>query len=189
MKKVLSLSLFLLSAACIVLAFRYRPASSSLTVASSEDPGNTANMNQPLPRAVMPGVDGEWANLEDYKGKVMLISFWTTWCPGCRHEVPELIKLQNEFASQGFQIVAIAVDDDGEESVKDFVQSERFNVDGASLAINFPILLGQDELARRLGFEGELPASVLVTRDSKEVRIIRGQVRAKEVSRFIKPLL
>ena len=188
MKK--ALPLFLLSAACIVLAFCYfRPEIPWLTQASSEDCGNVADMDQPLPHAVMPALEGDWVNLESYKGKVLLINFWTTWCPGCRDEMPELMRLQNQFGTKGLQVVAIAIDDEGEESVKDFVQNEQFPVDGASSKINFPVLLGHDELARKLGFEGGLPASVLVNRDGKEVKIIRGPAKAKELSPLIKPLL
>jgi hypothetical protein len=81
------------------------------------------------------------------------------------------------------------VDDEGEESVKTFVQTEQFPVDGSSVTINFPVLLGHDELARKLGFEGGLPASVLVTRDAKGVKIIRGSFNRQEVSKAIKHLL
>jgi thiol-disulfide isomerase/thioredoxin len=127
--------------------------------------------------------------MESFKAKVVLISFWTTWCPGCRDEMPDLIKLQQKFGSRGFTVVAISVDDQGEEPVKTFVQTEHFPVDGSSTAINFPVLLGDDEIVRKLGFEGGLPASVLVTRDAKEVKIIRGPFNAQEVSRVIKHLL
>ena len=137
----------------------------------------------------MPAADDNWVDMESYKGKVVLINFWTTWCPGCRDEMPELIRLQQEFESKGFTVVAIAVDDEGEESVKTYVQTEQFNVDGTLMPINFPVLLGHDELARKLGFEGGLPASILVTRDAREVKIIRGPFKAREVSGAIKHLL
>ena len=75
-------------------------------------------MNQPMPHAVMPAADDNWVDMESYKGKVVLINFWTTWCPGCRDEMPGLIRLQQEFESEGFTVVAIAVEDEGEESVK-----------------------------------------------------------------------
>jgi hypothetical protein len=57
------------------------------------------------------------------------------------------------------------------------------------MPVNFPVLLGHDELARKLGFEGGLPASILVTRDAREVKIFRGPFKAQEVSRAIKHLL
>jgi len=175
---------------CGALAIHYfHPDFSWFAEASGEDSSNIDDMNQPMPHAVMPAADDNWVDMESYKGKVVLINFWTTWCPGCRHEMPELIKLQQEFESKGFTVVAIAVNNEGEESVKTYVQTEQFNVDGTSMPINFPVLLGHDELARKLGFEGGLPASILVTRDGREVKIIRGPVKAQEVSRAIKHLL
>jgi len=188
MKK--AFAFFSISILCAVLAICYfRPDFAWFTEASGEDSSNVADINQPMPHAVMPAADDNWVDLESYKGKVVLINFWTTWCPGCRDEMPELVRLQQAFEAKGFTVVAIAVDDEGEESVKTYVQTEQFNVDGALMPINFPVLLGHDELARKLGFEGGLPASILVTRDAREVKIIRGPFKAQEVSRAIKHLL
>ncbi len=188
MKK--ALPFFLLAILCAALAFRYyRPDLPSFTEASEEDAGSIADLNQRLPRTVVPALDGNWVNLETYKGKVVLINFWTTWCPGCRDEMPDLIKLQQQFESSGFTVVAFAVDDEGEESVKTFVQTESFSMEGSSMAINFPVLLGSGESAGKIGFEGGLPASVLVNRDGQEVKLIRGPVHAQEISKLIKHLL
>jgi thiol-disulfide isomerase/thioredoxin len=187
MKK--SLLFFIISITCLGALRYFRPDFSWFEEAFAEDSSNIADMNQPMPHAVLPAVDQGWVDMESYKGKVVLISFWTTWCPGCRDEMPELIKLQQKFESKGFTVVAVSVDDQGEESVETFVQTEHFPVDGSSAAINFPVLLGNEEIAQNLGFEGGLPASVLVTRDAKEVKIIRGPFNAQEVSKAIKHLL
>jgi thiol-disulfide isomerase/thioredoxin len=127
--------------------------------------------------------------LSAFKGKVVLITFWTTWCPGCVDEVPDLIRLQQEFGAKGFTVVDIAVDDQGEESVESFVKRRSFPVRGASTAINYPVFLGSDEIARKLGFEGGLPAGVLVNRDGREVKVIRGTVSASALARAIRRLL
>jgi len=187
MKKLL---LFFIVSIISVIALRYiRPDFSWFAEAFADDSGNIADMNQPMPHAVLPAVDQSWVDMESYQGKVVLISFWTTWCPACRDEMPELIKLQQKFGPKGFTVVAVSVDDQGEESVESFVQTEHFPVDGSSATINFPVLLGNEEIAQKLGFEGGLPASVLVTRDAKEVKIIRGPFNAQEVSKAIKHLL
>jgi thiol-disulfide isomerase/thioredoxin len=188
MKK--ALPFFIFAILCAALAFRYfRPDLSELAEASGDDAGNMADFDQPVPHAVLPAVDDSWVNMESYKGKVVLLNFWTTWCPGCRDETADLIKLQEEFGSKGFIVVAIAVDDEGEESVKTFVETEHFSVGGSSKRINFPVLLGSDEGARKFGYEGGLPASVLITRDAREVKIIRGPIHLREVSKAIKDLL
>jgi thiol-disulfide isomerase/thioredoxin len=187
MKK--SLLFFIISIICVV-ALRYlRPDFSWFAEAFAGDSSNIADMNQPMPNAALPAVDEGWVDMESYKGKVVLISFWTTWCPACRDEMPELIKLQQQLGPKGFTVVAVAVDDHGEESVGNFVQTEHFPVEGSSATINFPVLLGNDEIVRKLGFEGGLPASVLVTRGAKEVKIIRGPFNPDAVSRAIRHLL
>ncbi|HET8925107.1 MAG TPA: TlpA disulfide reductase family protein [Candidatus Acidoferrum sp.] len=188
MKK--ALLFFAVAAISLALAFRfYRPNLSLFASASGGESGGLADMDQRLPRTVLPAVDGNWVDMESYKGKVVFVNIWATWCQPCRDEIPDLIKLQEKFASRGFTVVAIAVDDQGEESVQTFVQKERFRAGVSSTAINYPVLLGSDETARKFGFEGELPVSFLVTRDGKEVKIIRGSVGSEEVSDAIQHLL
>src|ERR1700739_418284 len=187
MKK--SLLFFIILISCVGALRYFYPDFSWFAEVFADDAGNIADMNQPMPHTVLPTVDESWVDMESYRGKVVLISFWATWCPGCRDEMPELIKLQQKFGSKGFTVAAVAVDDQGEESVENFVQTEHFTVDGAPATINFPVLLGNDEIARKLGFEGGLPASVLVTCYAKKVKIMRGPFNAQEVSRAIKHLL
>jgi thiol-disulfide isomerase/thioredoxin len=188
MKKFLLFSTML--AICGTAAFHfYRPDFSWDTDASGDESGPIASMDQPLPHVVLPDIGNDWIDLSTYKGKVVLISFWTTWCPGCVDEIPGLIRLQREFGAKGFTVVAIAVDDQGEESVESFVRTRRFRVNGASIPIDYPVLLGSDEVSRKLGFEGGLPAGVLVNRDGKEVKIIRGVVSEAALSKAIRKLL
>ena len=184
-----SLLFFIILISCVGALRYFYPDFSWFAEVFADDSGNIADMNQPMPHTVLPAVDESWVDMESYKGKVVLISFWTTWCPACRDEMPELIKLQQKLGPKGFTVVAVSVDDKGEESVETFVQTEHFPVDGDSAPINFPVLLGNEEIAQKLGFEGGLPVSVLVTRDAKEVKIIRGPFNAQEVSRAIKHLL
>jgi thiol-disulfide isomerase/thioredoxin len=185
---------FLLFAATVAIcganAFHfYHPDFSWDADASGDESGPIASMDQPLPHAVLPALGNDWVDLSSFKGKVVLSSFWTTWCPGCADEIPSLIRLQQEFGAKGFTVVAIAVDDQGEESVESFVQSRRFPVNGASIPIDYPVLLGSEEVSRKLGFEGGLPAGVLVNRDGREVKIIRGAVSEATLSRAIRRLL
>lgn len=188
MKK--ALPFFLVAILCVAVAFRYfRSDLTGMAEASDNEASTIVDIDQPFPHAVLPTLDGNWTDMASYKGKVLLINFWATWCPPCRDEMPELIKLQEEFASQGFTIVGIAVDSQDEESVKSFVRTKHFRVDWSYASINFPVLLGRDEISREIGFEGELPTSILVTRDAREVKIIRGPLKAKELSSVIRRLL
>jgi len=175
---------------CGAIAFHYfYPDFSLMADASSDEIGPIADMDQPLPHTVLASMDNNWVDLSTYKGQVVLIVFWTTWCQGCVDEVPSLIHLQQELAAKGFTVVAIAVNDEGEESVNSFVKKGRFSVSGASAAINYPVFLGSDEIARKLGYDGGLPAGVLVNREGREVKIIRGAISESALSKAIRHLL
>jgi thiol-disulfide isomerase/thioredoxin len=188
MKK--ALVFFALAAACIAIAFYFfRPDISWIANASGDESGPIAAMDQPVPHAVLPTLDNDWVDFASYKGQVVLVTFWTTWCSGCVDEVPELIQMQQKYSSKGFTVVAISVKDDGEQSVQSFVRKERFQVDGASTAINYPVLLGSVEIANKFGFEGGLPMCILANREGKEVKIIRGPVEISALSKAIKRLL
>src|SRR5690348_17156633 len=95
-----ALPLFLFAILCVALAFRYfRPDLPSFTDDSEAGTNSIVDFHQHLPRTVLPTTADNWVNLESYRGKVVLINFWTTWCPGCRDEMPDLIKLQQKFES------------------------------------------------------------------------------------------
>ena len=183
--------LFLVIAAiCLTVAFRYfGPDLPWITDASDEPNGPIADMDRPLPHAVLPSLSGDWVDLSTYKGQVVFIVFWATWCPGCVDEVPSLIHLQQDFADKGFTVVAVAIDDEGEESVGSFVSKRRFDVNADSVPINYPVMVGSVETAVKLGFEGGLPAGVLVNREGREVKIVRGVVSESALSKAIQKVL
>jgi thiol-disulfide isomerase/thioredoxin len=185
-----SLLFLIIAAICLTVAFRYfRPDFSSIIDAEDDEHGAVTDIDWPLPHAVLPSLSSDWTDLSSYKGQVVLIAFWTTWCSGCVDEVPSLIHLQQEFADKGFTVVAVAVKDDGEESVESFVRNHRFDVHGDSVPINYPVLLGSEESARKLGFEGGFPACVLVNREGREVKMFRGFLGEPVFTRAIQKLV
>lgn len=181
--------LFLIVAICVAAGFRHFWPDFSTIAGADDEHGAVADLDQPLQHAVLPSLSNDWVDLSTYKGQVVLLAFWTTWCPGCVDEVPLLIQLQQEFGDKGFTVVAVLVADDGEESVESFVGKRHFPVHGDSLPINYPILLGSEEGARKLGFEGGLPTSILVNREGREVKIFRGVVAEAVFARAIQKTL
>jgi len=83
----------------------------------------------------------------------------------------------------------MAIDDEGEETVESFVKNRQFSVNGTPTSINYPVLKGTIDIAQKVGFEGGLPAGVLVNRDGEEVKIIRGVVREAALSKAIQRLV
>jgi cytochrome c biogenesis protein CcmG/thiol:disulfide interchange protein DsbE len=129
--------------------------------------------------------DNRWVDLlTAYKGQVVYIDFFATWCSGCTDEAPSLIRFQQKFGDKGFKVVALAIDDEGEESVASFVKRQ-FDVDGTQTALDFPVMMGSMEIAQKAGFEGGLPSGIIVNRDGKEMKIIRGVVKETALEKAI----
>ena len=82
---------------------------------------------------------------------MVLVNFWATWCEPCRVEIPWMIEFQQKYGSKGFTMLGVAMDDDGKSVVDPFVQKTQFNVDGHSSTMDYPIVLGNDDLASKFG--------------------------------------
>lgn len=81
--------------------------------------------------------EGQVVNAAEFKGKVLILDFWATWCPPCREEIPHFIELQNQYGEQGLQVVGISVDQQGWAVVKPFIQEN---------GINYPILMYTEDV-------------------------------------------
>ena len=84
----------------------------------------------PEANVAIPALDGSTASLNQYKGKVVLVNFWATWCEPCKAEIPWLIEFNHKYGPQGLVILGIAMDDDGKKVVEPWVKTKRFNVSG-----------------------------------------------------------
>ncbi|MGH8292712.1 MAG: TlpA disulfide reductase family protein [Gammaproteobacteria bacterium] len=132
----------------------------------------------------MNDLQGKPHSLDDWRGKVVLVNFWATWCPPCREEVPLLVKLQAKYAAQGLQIVGIATDEQSEQDVRDFLKR---------MAVNYPILMGgthSADIVNALGgdFIG-LPVSVVLEPDGSVFRIKAGAMEPMGAENLIRAAL
>jgi peroxiredoxin len=128
-------------------------------------------------------IQGKSVNLSDYKGKVILLDFWATWCPPCRKEIPGYIELYNTYKSRGLVVIGVSMDD-----ADDISDVKRF---AAQIKMNYPILLGfgrEDDLKPVFG-DLPLPTSFVIARDGR-IRARHDGLTAKEqVEREITALL
>lgn len=129
------------------------------------------------------------AAMDTYKGKVVLVNFWATWCEPCRVEIPWLIEFQQKYSDRGFTILGVAMDEEGNNVVAPYVENERFTVQGKPQAMNYPIFLGNDEIAEKFGGIIGYPTSVLITRDGRQVKRITGLISHDEMAKTIEGLL
>ena len=144
---------------------------------------------KPAPQLTLKDLDGKEVSLEQYRGKVVLVNFWATWCEPCQVEIPWLIEMQQKYSAQGFTILGIAMDEDGASIVTPWVQKERFDVNGAKSAMNYPIVIGNDAAADKFGGLLGYPTSVLISRDGKILKRITGIITPEEISKSVESQL
>jgi len=143
----------------------------------------------PEPEVTFKDLDDQEVPLSQYKGKVVLVNFWATWCEPCQIEIPWLIEMQQKYSSRGFTVLGVDVDDEGKKAVAPFVAKERFNVNGQKLPMNYPILLGNDAVADKFGGLLGYPTSFLISRDGKIVKKVQGLISYEEVTQAIESQL
>ncbi len=141
------------------------------------------------PEITLKDLDGKDLSLTQYKGKVVLVNFWATWCDPCRVEIPWLIEMEQKYSARGFTVLGIAMDEEGAKVVTPFVNRERFEVNGAQSQMNYPIVIGDDAAADKFGGLLGYPTSVLVSRDGKIIKRITGIISYEEMSKAIESQL
>jgi peroxiredoxin len=118
---------------------------------------------KPAPSFSLTDLNGHPLQLADYKGKVVLLDFWATWCAPCRTEIPKFVEWQKQYGPQGLQVIGISMDD-SDKPVPGFVQQ---------LGIDYPVALGDAKLADQYGGVLGLPVTFVIGRD--------GQIHHKHV--------
>jgi thiol-disulfide isomerase/thioredoxin len=187
MKKLFTALLFaaLLFVAAVDFSGCSRKSESASAAASSPAKGALASE----PDVTFKDLQGNSVSLASFKGKVVLVNFWATWCEPCRTEIPWMIDFQQKFGSKGFTLLGVAMDDEGKSVVQPFVQKTQFNVDGQSMAMDYPIVLGTDSIASKFGGLIGLPTSVLLSRDGKIEKRYIGLVNRDQLAKEIQSLL
>jgi len=130
----------------------------------------------------LPDVTGKEQRIDQWKGKVIVVNFWATWCAPCREEMPEFIKAQSEYGAKGLQFVGIAVD-----------QADKVAQFEKEIGLNYPSLVGgfgAMELSKSLGNKlMALPFTVIVDRQGAIVHTQLGLLKPDKLTQIVKQLL
>lgn len=128
----------------------------------------------------LPSVDGSIVRLSDYRGKVILVDFWATWCPPCREMIPVLSEIHRKYSSRGVVVLGISLDNDGLQALGPFVVEHR---------IPYKILLGTDAVREAFGGISSIPTLFMVDRNGKLVRKMIGYHSVEELEGQLKNYL
>jgi thiol-disulfide isomerase/thioredoxin len=135
---------------------------------------------QPAPRLELKDIEGRALRLSDFMGKVVLLNFWATWCAPCRAEMPDLVKWQREYKSQGLQVIGVTCPPTELTEAREFIKS---------IEVNYPIALGE-ERTKAIFDKGEtLPVTVVIDKKGMVREVIQGIIFPEEFEQKVKPLL
>jgi peroxiredoxin len=132
------------------------------------------------PDFALKDADGKVVHLSDYKGKVVLLDFWATWCGPCKIEIPWFVDLQRKNKDRGFEVLGVSMDEEGWETVKPFL---------SDLAVNYRVVIGNDTTAQQYGGVDALPTTFLIDRSGKIAAVHVGLASRKDFVDGVEQLL
>lgn len=135
---------------------------------------------QKAPALSFKDINGKTIRLSAFKGKVVLVNFWATWCVPCRAEIPDLIKLQRRYRTRGLRIVGITYPPEQIAEVRRFARE---------LKINYPLVIGSKETKQSFTASETLPLTVIIDRRGNVREIVEGIMYREEFDEKVKPLL
>jgi len=131
------------------------------------------------PSFVRKDLSGRRVNLSAYRGKVVLLNFWATWCAPCQLEMPIFASWQKQYGPRGLRILGVSMDDDESAARKAC----------AKLRVNYPVVMGDERLGTLYGGVLGLPVTYLIDRKGRICAMFQGETDLKEMESRIKELL
>ena len=110
------------------------------------------------PNFSLKDADGNPVNLADYRGKVVLVNFWATWCGPCEVEIPWFVEFEQKYKDQGFAVLGLSMDDDGWKAVRPYIASHK---------INYRVMIASEVVSQQFGDIDSLPTSFVLDRQGR----------------------
>lgn len=130
----------------------------------------------PAPGWKLTGLDGKTVKLSDFRGKVVILNFWATWCMPCRVEIPHFVELQKQYGDRGLAIIGVSLDEQGPEVVKKFVKQ---------IGMNYLVVTGNEKIVAAYGGIEGIPTTFVIDRKG---RIVRGYIGYNDKAVFEKEI-
>ena len=134
----------------------------------------------PAPDFTLSSLDGRTVKLSDFRGKAVLLNFWATWCPPCKVEMPWFEDLQRQYAAAGLVVIGVAMDDTEPAKIAKYA---------SELGVNYPVLLGTNQVSDDYGDVQYLPTTFYIGRDGTIVDKMTGLLDRKDVEEAVKKAL
>ena len=135
---------------------------------------------KPAPDFTLKDSSGATVKLSDYRGKVVLLNFWATWCGPCKIEIPWFMEFEKAYKDRKFAVLGVSLDDDGWESVRPYIESHK---------INYRVMVGTEELSQLYGSVDSLPTTFMLDREGRVAAIHVGLVSKSKYEEDIRHLL
>ena len=136
---------------------------------------------KPAPMLSLKDATGKSLRLSDYKGRVVLLDFWATWCTGCKLEIPWFMEFDKKYASKGLTSIGVAVDEEGWKTINPYLSGH---------PITYPVVLGDfDVMEKTFGLPASLPVTLLIDRQGRIAQTHAGVVERQKFEADIRLLL
>jgi len=136
---------------------------------------------KPVPVFSMTNAKGQPVKVSDYRGKVVALNFWATWCTGCKLEIPWFVEFDKKYRSKGLAAIGVALDDEGWQAVKPYLTAH---------PISYPVAIASfDVLEKPLSLDPSLPVTLLIDRNGNIADTHVGVVEKDAFEKKIQELL
>jgi peroxiredoxin len=169
MKRLLLLSLFAALGSTVLAESKAPPAPEAISL-----------VNQVAPAWTLKDLDGKAVSFSQFKGKVVVIDFWATWCGPCLTEIPGYIELQNKYGKDGLVIIGVSLDSIKAKDVAKFAKKK---------GMNYTIVMVDDEIMGTFGNFTMIPTTFLINREGRIIHQKSGQWKHEEYEALVKKAL
>ena len=144
-------------------------------------------------RSIAPGftlidAHGERIDLSDFRGKVVLLDFWATWCGGCKLEIPWYMEFDKKLRGRGLAVIGVSMDEEGWKVVRPFLARKIDTETGGNTAMKYPVVIGNDALAKKYNLTS-MPMTLLIDREGRIALSHTGVVNKADFESHILQLL